>query len=63
MNTNDIFTIPADMDVPELRRLPTLENARWLLRNLGVRNSQHPEFEKVTDAIRMFIIIQNRNFV
>ena len=38
------------MDVPESRRnLEDLSNIRWLLRNLGVRNSEHPEFRAVID--------------
>ena len=38
------------MDVPESRRnLEDLSNIRWLLRNLGIRNSEHPEFRTVID--------------
>jgi hypothetical protein len=37
--------IPEDMDVPMFRRDTSKpENVRWLLRNLGARNSDHPLF-------------------
>jgi|TARA_R110002020_G_scaffold132108_2_gene295163 hypothetical protein len=40
--------IPDDMDVPLMRRdTNDPDNVMWLVRNLSVRNSQHPEFEKV----------------
>lgn len=44
-----------DMDVPPLRRdVQKIENLRWLLRNLFIRNMGHPDF---TEAIQ---IIGNR---
>jgi len=40
--------IPDSMDVPTMRRdTNNLDNVMWLVRNLSVRNSQHPEFERV----------------
>jgi len=37
--------IPLDMNVPELRRdISDPSNVRWLLRNLPVRNQNHPSF-------------------
>ena len=39
-------TLPKDMDIPVLRRdTSKAENIRWLLRNLGIRNSDHPQFQ------------------
>ena len=44
------FVIPEDMDVPGSRRdIEDLGNVRWLLRNLGVRNTSHPDFQAVID--------------
>jgi len=36
------------MDVPKMR----LNDRAWLLRNLGVRNKEHPDFEKAMSLIR-----------
>ena len=45
--------LPEDMDVPSIRR-DTRDhgNIRWLLRNLGVRNSDHPEFKTIIEALK-----------
>jgi len=40
--------LPEDMDVPDMRRdTSCLANRLWLMRNLGVRNRQHPQFKDV----------------
>ena len=44
----DNITLPSDMTIPEIRRDTTKpENVRWLLRNLGIQNQDHPNFEMV----------------
>jgi len=44
--------LPEDMDVPEIRRDTSKpENVRWLMRNLGVRNRQHPMFKSVMKVL------------
>ena len=48
-----IMKIPTDMDVPEMRRdTSKTENVAWLIRNLAVRNSRHPEFNRVMEELR-----------
>ena len=53
-----VRTIPLDMDVPSSRRNVDVcneqheTNVRWLLRNLAVRNSEHPEFEKTITKLK-----------
>mgnify|MGYP003644249999 CR=1 FL=1 len=43
-----IMTIPDDMNVPLNRRdLSKPENVRWLVRNLAVKNREHPSFDKI----------------
>ena len=40
--------LPNDMDIPESKRdLFDDNNVRWLLRNLAIRNKNHPEFKNV----------------
>ena len=37
--------LPIDMDLPTSRTdLSKMDNLRWLVRNMGVRNSDHPQF-------------------
>ena len=38
-------TILDMMDVPVMRKEPSISNVRWLMRNLGARNSGHPMFD------------------
>ena len=41
-----------DMDIPESKRdLFDDNNVRWLLRNLAIRNKNHPEFKKTVCKI------------
>lgn len=45
--------IPLDMDVPAMRRdVSNRSNVAWLLRNLGVCNSEHPQFESVIETLK-----------
>jgi len=46
------FNLPEDMDIPEHRRQLSNENLRWLLRNLAIRNSNHPKFEEVISNLK-----------
>ena len=40
-------SIPESMHVPQMRRdISKGQNVTWLLRNLGVNNRTHPEFEE-----------------
>ena len=44
--------IPDDMDVPRIRRdTNNLDNVMWLVRNLSVRKSQHPEFKNIFSQV------------
>lgn len=37
------------MDIPELRKdLNKDQNIQWLIRNIGIRNSKHPDINEVT---------------
>ena len=53
-----VRVIPLSMDVPASRRNVDVcneqheTNVRWLLRNLAVRNSEHPEFEKTITKLK-----------
>ena len=45
--------IPLDMDVPAMRRdVSNRSNVAWLLRNLGVRNSEHSQFNSVIETLK-----------
>jgi len=40
-----------DMDVPEYRK----DSPRWLARNLGIRNKEHPNYSKAKELISYLI--------
>lgn len=41
------------MDIPETRKdLSKQENIAWLLRNLGVRNAQHPKYQETMQELK-----------
>jgi|TARA_R100001244_G_scaffold49349_1_gene43656 hypothetical protein len=45
-------TIPDDMDIPASRRdLSDEKNVRWLLRNLPIKNKNHPKFKNVINEL------------
>ena len=45
--------IPDDMDVPLTRKDTSKnENVRWLLRNLAIRNSNHPDFKTIIKTLQ-----------
>ena len=47
------ITLPIDMVIPKVRRDTTNpENVRWVLRNLGVQNQDHPRFEIVCTILK-----------
>ena len=47
------ITLPKDMDIPLFRRdVSKPENVQWLLRNLGVHNSDHPKFKVSIEILK-----------
>jgi len=50
------MNLPKDMDIPKLRRdTSNLDNVSWLLRNLFIRNSNHPEFNNVIEGLKKLL--------
>ena len=45
-----LVTILCQMDLPKGRIKPNLD-ACWLLRNIGVRNMEHPLFREAVDLL------------
>lgn len=40
------------MDIPENRREINFGNLSWMIRNLAIRNGNHPNFEEARDLVR-----------
>lgn len=40
------------MDIPENRREINFGNLSWMIRNLAIRNGNHPDFEEARDLVR-----------
>ena len=55
-NGEALKSVLKDFDLPEHRKTSqTIHNLKWLLRNLGVRNSKHPRFEEAITIIKQQI--------
>ena len=47
-SNNELQQLLERMDVPTLRR----NDMGWLTRNLGIRNSEHPDFNRAIELIK-----------
>ena len=52
MKIGNLIKILDTMEIPALRKALTTPNVRWLLRNLRVRNAQHPDINEVIAALK-----------
>jgi len=53
MDENTLKSLLKGMDVPEHRKNKvTPQNLRWLLRNLGIRNSGHKNYHTAINGIK-----------
>jgi hypothetical protein len=43
------------MVVPEIRRVITPPNVRWLLRNLKIRNGDHDDIEQAVELLKALV--------
>ena len=51
---NTLEDIMSTMDLPRQRTVPaTIQNAKWLMRNMGIRNGKHPNFEFAMTILEM----------
>lgn len=48
--------IPEDMEVPFFRRNTNeFGNVQWLVRNLAVKNQNHPNFDEVLRTLKLIL--------
>ena len=52
MKDDDLVKALDTMEIPAFRKELTTPNVRWLLRNLRVRNAQHPDINEVIAALK-----------
>lgn len=45
------------MNIPESRKHLTENNLMWMLRNMGIKNSNHPKFERAMICVRLLLMI------
>ena len=56
MSDEDLERVLLEMDIPDMRRdLSRASNLRWLLRNIRVRNGNHPRVVEVLDKLKVLI--------
>lgn len=54
-NFDKLVVITSTMDVPENKK----GDVRWLSRNLGVRNSEHPQFREAMSLVRQLMFAKD----
>ena len=54
-------TILDMMDVPAMRKEVSAPNVRWLMRNLGARNSGHPMFDTARILLKEILKEKQKN--
>ena len=60
MSDEDLERVLLEMDIPDMRRdLSRASNLRWLLRNIRVRNGNHPRVVEVLDKLRVLLRVCN----
>jgi len=52
MKVKRLVEVLTTMDVPASRKELTPSNVRWLLRNLRVRNGQHPDINETISDLK-----------
>ena len=52
MEAKELTEILTTMDIPASRENLTPTNVRWLLRNLRVRNGQHPDINEAITCLK-----------
>ena len=58
-DTEKLQKLLGDLDLPEMRKDTSKpSNVRWLLRNIGVRNSRS---NNLTETIRLLLLINKEN--
>lgn len=60
MNGDDkrLDQILATMDIPAMRRdTGQISNLRWLNRNVGINNAQHPQFGELREILNRILAI------
>lgn len=58
-DTEKLQKLLGDLDLPEMRKDTSKpSNVRWLLRNIGVRNSRSAN---LTESIRLLLLINKEN--
>ena len=56
MSDEDLEGVLLEMDIPDMRRdLSRASNLRWLLRNIRVRNGNHPRVVEVLDKLKVLL--------
>ena len=56
MSNEVLERVLLEMDIPDMRRdLSRASNIRWLLRNIRVRNGNHPRIVEVLDKLKVLL--------
>ncbi len=59
MSKEELINVLNEMDLPAMRRELSVRNIRWLLRNIRVRNSNHPRIAEVFEELKRLLLSCN----
>ncbi len=59
MSKEELINVLNEMDLPVMRRELSVSNIRWLLRNIRVRNGNHPRIVEVFEELKRLLLACN----
>ena len=59
MSKEELINVLNEMDLPAMRRVLSLRNIRWLLRNIRFRNGNHPRIAEVFEELKRLLLSCN----
>lgn len=59
MSKEELINVLNEMDLPAMRRELSVRNIRWLLRNVRVRNNNHPRIAEVFEELKRLLLSCN----
>ena len=59
MSKEEFINVLNEMDLPAMRRELSVRNIRWLLRNIRVRNGNHPRIAEVFGELKRLLLSCN----
>ena len=59
MSREEFINVLNEMDLPAMRREINESNLRWMMRNIRVRNGNHPRIKEVLGELKRLLLACN----